>query len=96
MSVFSDKQLLVIVGAGVAVIGYAAYRARTDLNPMNPENVINRTVTGALGDGDRDLGQTKVNEALFPVFAFIDILNPFVSKARKEFARDILTGEAEP
>lgn len=62
MAVLTDKQFYVVAGVVVVIAGYAAYRAvkvadvvaetvRTDLNPTNQDNIVNRTFT----DGWRNI-----------------------------------------
>lgn len=56
MAVLTDKQFFIVAGVVLVVAGYAAYRAvkavdvvsetfKTDLNPANQDNIINRAFT---------------------------------------------------
>lgn len=92
--IFSDKQLLTIGGV-VLVVGYlsfnAAKKGAAKLNPTNPDNVVRDGVNEFL---EATTGQENpigaIDNALFKVFATIDLINPFATDARKKFAKEEL------
>ena len=73
--------VLVIIGIGAAIYIYNKKEAIVSaINPADPQNVINQAVTKAVG-------QENIATAADYGFGAFDLLNPFASQERKNYAK---------
>ncbi|WP_406827713.1 hypothetical protein [Microbulbifer sp. ARAS458-1] len=77
--------LMVLTGAavvGAGLIYWQGKKALSAVNPSDPNNVINRAVTDAVGED-------RISNVANHIFGAVDLVNPWAPDYRKDYAKQI-------